>query len=144
MRRVVSFLFLLMAAAALSCTSTRTTRPATVPQPEIYARLVHPIYFGSGDTAPATIEVRVSNRSQVPLTVRRIEIESPGMRQYTLDRGIRDYREVIPPGEWKALTVFTRAIALTTRTPEEPLMIRAIVEFAAGEAVWREVLMMRQ
>jgi hypothetical protein len=144
MRRVVSFLFLLMAAAALSCTSTKTTRPESIPQPEIHARLLHRLFFGSGDTAPATIEVRVTNPSKVPLMVRRIEIESPGMRQYTLDRGVRDFRETIPPGEWKALTVFTRATALTTRTPEEPLMIRAIVELAAGEVVWREVIMMRQ
>ena len=76
--------------------------------------------------------------------VRRIEIESPGMRQYTLDRGVRDFREIIPPGEWKALTVFTRATALTTTNHEESLMIRAVIDLAAGEAVWREVIMMRQ
>ncbi len=144
MRRVVSFLFLLTLAGALACTSARSSRPATIPQPDITAGLVHPLHFGGLDTSPATIEVRITNRSQVPIMVRRIEIESPGMRQYSLDRGIRDFRETIAAGETKALTVFTRATALTTTNPDEPLMIRTVVEFSAGDSVWREVMMLRQ
>lgn len=144
MRRVVSFLFLLTFAGALACATARSSRPSTIPRPEISASLVHPLHFGGLDTSPATIEVRITNRSQVPVMVRRIEIESPGMRQYTLDRGVRDFRETIAAGETKALTVFSRATALTTTNPDEPLLIRTVVEFAAGESVWREVMMLRQ
>jgi hypothetical protein len=142
MRRGISLLFLLT--LVIGCETAKSVRPATIPQPDIEARLVHPLHFGAGDTAPATIEVRVTNRGQVPIMARRVEIESPGMRQYTLDRGVRDFRETIQPGETKALTIFSRATALTTVNPDEPLMIRAIVELSAGESVWREVIMMRQ
>src|SRR4028118_563310 len=115
MRRLVSFLFLLTVAAG--CASTQSSRPATIRQPDIAARLVHPLHFGGLNTAPATIEVNIATRSTVPLMVRRIEIESPGMTQYSLDRGIRDFRETIPPGESRALTGFTPATRPATHTP---------------------------
>lgn len=143
MHRVVSFLFLLTAALAMACATAQSSRPATIPAPDITAGLVHPIHFGGLNTAPATIEVRITNRAQVPLMVRRIEIESPGMTQYTLDRGIRNFRETIAPGETKALSVFSRATAQTTTRPDEPLTIRTVVEFSSGDSVWREVAVLR-
>jgi hypothetical protein len=143
MRRVVSFLFLLTLIAPLGCASARSSRPATIPEPEISAGLVSPLHFGSLDTTSATIEVRITNRATVPIMVRRIEIDSPGMQQYTIDRGVRDFRETIAPGETKALTVFTRATAVVTTRPDEPLQLRTVVEFASGENTWREVTMLR-
>lgn len=141
MHRVVSLLFLL--ALALGCTTPRSSRPASIPQPDIVARLVNPLHFGGGDVSPANIDVTIRNRATVPIILRRIEIDSPGMRQYTLDRAVRTVRETIPPGESKNVTVFARAIALITRNPDEPLNIRTIVELEGGGSVWREVLMMR-
>ena len=140
MRRMLSILLLL----SLACGSAKSTRPASVPQPDIDARLLNPLFFGSGVEAPATIEVRVANRGAVPIIVRRIELDSPGMGQYTLARYSRIYHETVPPGEAKAITAFATAIAQTTRRPTEPLTIRAIVELEAQGQVWREILIMRE
>jgi hypothetical protein len=143
MRRAVSFLFLLTAVFAMACATANSSRPATIPAPDITAGLVHPLHFGGLTTAAATIEVRITNRAQVPIMVRRIEIESPAMQQYTLDRGVRDVRETIGAGETKVVSIFTRATALTTTNPDEPLTIRTVVEFASGDNTWREVLVLR-
>ena len=141
MRRSLSILLLLVAA----CASNRSNRPANIPQPDLGARLVNPLFFGSGVDANATIEVGVRNRAKVPITVRRIELDSPGMGQYTILRSVRDYREIIPPGGEKAITTFATARAQTTRLPSEPLALRVIIEFEAERGqVWREILMLRQ
>jgi hypothetical protein len=140
MRRMLSILLLL----SLACASAPARRPASVPQPDIDAHMLNPLFFGSGTTAQATIEVRVANRGPVPITVRRIELDSPGMGQYTLARFARQYKEVVPPGEAKAITAFATAVAQTTRRPTEPLTIRAIVEFEAEGQIWREILVVRE
>ena len=140
MHRSLSILLLLTLAA---CASAPSERPKDVPQPDMDARLVAPLFFGSSTSAPATIEVRVANRGGVPIVVRRIELDSPGMGQYTLVRYMREYNETVGPGETKPITIFATARALTTRRPTEPLTIRAIVHFKAEGKSWREVLMMR-
>src|SRR6185436_18976627 len=115
-----------------ACASMQTKRPPGVPQPDIDARLANSLFFGSTSESPATIEVRIVNRGKVPITAQRVEVDSPGMGQYTLQRYARDYHEVIPPGEEKTLVIFTQAVAQTTTRPTEPLTIRAIVEFEAA------------
>ena len=142
MHRIVTFLLLL---TTLGCSQVKnTTRPSTIPQPELNARLAHSIFFGSSSTAPATVDVFVANRASVPITVRRIEVDSPGMGEYTLLRVTRQFHEVIKPGESKTLTVFATA-QTTVRRPTEPLTIRAVIEFEAeGNARWREILMARE
>ena len=141
MRRSLSILLLLFAA----CASNQSKRPANIPQPDLGARLVNPLFFGSGNEAHVTIDVAVRNRASVPITVRRIEMDSPGMGQYTLLRSVRDFRHRLAPGEEKAIPTFATAIAQTTRRPSEPLTLRVIVEFEAGPGeVWREIIMLRE
>jgi len=100
--------------------------------------------FGSTTNAPATIEIRVTNRGSVPLVVRRVELDSPGMGQFTLIRYARQYNETVPPGETKALTAFATAVAQTTTHVTEPLTIRTIVELQSQGTTWREVSIMRE
>ena len=140
MRRTLSILLLL----SLACAGTQARRPENMPQPDISAALVNPLFFGSTSSAPATIEIRVTNRDQVPLVVRRVELDSPGMGQYALARYARQYNETVPPGETKALTAFATAVAQTTTRPTEPLTIRAIVEFQSEGATWREIALIRE
>ena len=142
MRRRLSILLLL---AFAGCASNAAKRPANIPQPDLGARLVNPLFFGSGTEAAATIEVSIRNRATVPIIVRRIEMASPGMGQYTIIAGPRDYRETIAPGEEKVLTSFATAVAQTTTRPTEPLSLRVIVEFGTSDgAVWREILLLRE
>lgn len=143
MRTRLSFLIAALVLLAAACGSGGgSQRPPNVPQPVIDVRLAHPIFFGSQSSAPANIEVTVTNRASVPITVRRIEVDSPGMAQYTLRHTIRQFRDTVQPGESKDLTVFATAVTSTSR-PTEPLSIRAIFEFELEGKFWREIVLAR-
>ena len=142
MHRRVSLLFLVVAVAALfaiACGSTGSSRPAGITAPEVRADLVGTIFFGSGNTAPANIDVTITNTASVPITLLRVEVDSPGMGTYRIQRTVRQVRENLAPGETKRVTVFATAIT-NVRNPSEPLTIRTIADFEAGKDRWREVV----
>lgn len=139
MRRI----FVLLLFLAVACGSARSSRPATIPKPELEVTLLNELFFGSFDQADATIEVRIGNRSTLPIVLRRVEISSPGMVQYEIFPVAREFRQTIAPGETKAVTLFTGARTTTSR-PVEPLTLRAVLQFAGGGSVWREMILTRQ
>jgi hypothetical protein len=141
MHRRVSLLFLVVLAAALfavACASAGSSRPAAITAPEVRSDLVGTIFFGSGNTAPANIDVTVTNTASVPITLLRVEVDSPGMGTYRIQRTARQVRENLGPGETKRVTVFATAIT-TVRNPSEPLTLRTIADFEAGKDRWREI-----
>src|SRR5687768_17405943 len=138
MRRAAALLLFL----AVACGSGRSARPATIPKPDLDVGLTHELFFGSRSFAPATIEVRIGNRSALPIVLRRVEISSPGMTQYEILPVTREFRQTIAPGETKSVTVFTTARTTTSR-PVEPLTLRAVLSFAGGGSVWRELVLVR-
>lgn len=141
MRRLFSLLVVVVVLTA--CASGGTSRPKNIAQPDLDARLMTEVFFGSQSSAPASVEVYVTNRANVPISVRKVEIDSPGMAQWTLRRTVRYFNEVVNPGEMKPISLMVTAVTTTTR-PNEPLQIRAIVEFEAEGTRWREILMARQ
>jgi hypothetical protein len=143
MHRRVSLLFLVVAVAVLfsqACGSASSSRPAGIAAPEVSSDLVGTVFFGSGSSAPANIDVTVTNRATVPITLRRVEIDSPGMATYTIRRASRLVHETIAPGETKRVTVFATAIT-NVSNPSEPLTLRTLADFEAGTDRWREVVM---
>jgi hypothetical protein len=144
MRIRFSLLVVVVLTAALAaCGGSGTSRPANIVQPDIDARLSHEIFFGSQNNAPATIDVTVRNRASTPIRVRRIEIDSPGMAQYTIVRSNRYYNELVNPGEERNIGQVVTVVTSTSR-PTEPLQIRAIVELESGGTRWREIVLARQ
>jgi hypothetical protein len=145
MHRRVSLLFLL-SLAVLACSSgggsAGSNRPAGIAQPDVRLGLASSLFFGSTNSAPANIDVEISNHATVPIVVRRIEVDSPGMSTYSLQRTTRDFRETIGAGETKRLTVFATAITSVSR-PTEPLTVRALIDFEVGGDRWREIAMTR-
>lgn len=143
MHRRVSLLFLVVLISVLftvACGSTGSGRPANIAAPDVHAELNGSVFFGSGTTAPANIDVTVTNRSAVPIVLRRIEVDSPGMGTYGIVRTARTVRENIGPGETKSVTVFATAVT-TVRNPSEPLTLRVIADFESGKDRWREITM---
>lgn len=141
MHRRVSLLFLVVLAAALlaiACGTTGSSRPATISAPEVRADLVGTVFFGSGNTAPANIDVHITNTASVPITLLRLEVDSPGMATYRIQRTVRQVRENLGPGETKRVTIFATAIT-NVRNPSEPLTLRTIADFEAGKDRWREI-----
>jgi len=146
MRRFLSLALMLATVLAtllaLGCGSAGSARPATVAKPDMNVELAHDLFFGSGSTAPATIDVTVLNRATIPILLRRVELSSPGMVQYGIYPITRQFRETIQPGETKTVAVFATA-QTSVRRPTEPLTLRAIVDFEASGKVWREMLITR-
>jgi hypothetical protein len=144
MHRRVSLLFLValfIVLSTMACGSSGgSSRPATIAQPEVRAALSGTVFFGSGNTAPANIDVSVTNTATVPIVLRRLEVDSPGMGTYGLVRTSRTFRENIGPGETKNVTVFATAVT-NVRSPSEPLTIRVIADFESGTDRWREISM---
>jgi len=145
MHRRVSLLFVVpvvvVAVAALfaiACGSTSSARPAGISAPELRADLVGNVFFGSGNTAPANIDVNITNTASVPIVLLRVEVDSPGMATYRIQRTVRQVRETIAPGETRRVTVFATAIT-AVNNPSEPLTLRTIADFEAGKDRWREI-----
>ncbi len=130
-------LFLIAFAAA--CASA-PQRPASVAAPEMEISLANPIFFGSGSSAPAQLDVAVTNRATVPLRVVRLRIESSGMSQYAIAPYERNYSHTIPPGETRVINVPAMAYARNAGSrPVEPLSLRIFGDFEAGTARFREI-----
>lgn len=140
--RFRSLLLFSLTFLALSCASAHNAgRPSAIPQPEMDAELVNEIFFGSASSAPATLEVQIKNKGPVPITVRRIELDSPSMTEWGFPRQARDYREVIEPGVEKKITYFATARTITSRR-NEPLSYRLQIYFESGTEghQWREIV----
>lgn len=140
MRRLLPLLLLLAAA----CASSSGNRPQDVAKPDISIRQAAPIFFGSGSSAPVTIDVHITNNAAVPLRVREIEVRSPGMMQYGLVRTSKTFNDTIAPGQSRTLGLVATAVAANTRfQPNEPLSVQAIVRFEANGRGFREVVLER-
>lgn len=127
----------------IAACGTATQRPASVAQPEIVIAQANPIFFGSGSSAPAPFDVAISNRANVPLRVIRLRVESSGMADYAIAPYERIYQEVIPPGETRMLSVLAMAYARAAgiRPSAEPIGLRIFVDFEAGGAKFREIVL---
>lgn len=136
MRNVLPVALLL----AVACAGTNTAqRPAHIAPPGLEAAIVNEVFFGSGNTAPATVEVKVTNTANEPVTVTRIEVDSAGMAEWGLQRQSRVFREVIEPGATKPITFFANAVTNTSRRTE-PLSFNVRVEFEGGGTRWQQFL----
>lgn len=135
---------LLLLAAGCAASTASSTRPATMPQPQVTIDQPAPIFFGSGFEAPLTLRVEVLNSGKDPLRVREIEVTSPGMGQYEIYPLRRYFNEEIAPGETKLFTLPAMAWTDIRRlTPTEPLSLRTIIRFETGDVRFREVYFTR-
>ena len=134
---------LFVAIAMLAGCASGPTRPPSIPQPGLAAGLTNELYFGSQSSAPATVEVRVTNHALVPITLRRVEVDSPTMEQWGILKVLRYYNQKVAPGETKSFLLVVTAVT-TTRRPSEPLQLRTVFEFESDGVYWRELLLSQQ
>jgi hypothetical protein len=138
MRRLFAFALLF----TLGCGTSSGERPADIPRPDISVQQAGSIFFGSSTSAPVSIDVRVTNTATVPITVREVEISSPGMMQYSINRATKTFNETIPPGETRTVGLTATAVSRQARTTtQEPLSVRAIVRLEANGRGFREIVM---
>lgn len=129
----------LISVALLSCSSA-SQRPASVTAPDIVVDVPGSIFFGSGRTAPVTLEVSITNRASTPLRVRKIEASTPSMTTYGLETVRQNFDETIAAGETKKFSVFTNAVT-SVDSPKEPLSVRTVVTLEANGVLFREITM---
>ena len=134
MRNRASLLLLL---TLVGCV-TAATRPEGVNRPEAQIRQSGSIFFGSGNESPAFFEVDIPNVDSVPLVVRRIRVESPGMASWGLRPTARVYNETIPPGGTRTLSLNATATTAVSR-PVEPLSLRVTIDYESGGRSFREM-----
>jgi hypothetical protein len=125
---------------AMACSSSGPPVSTSGGRAGIAVTLVTPVFFGSSTSAPANIEVLVENRAGVPIVVRNISLQSSGMLTWGIYPTQRMFNESINPGEAKAFPMFATAAARQARmTPNEPLTVRAVVQFEAGKERFQEI-----
>jgi hypothetical protein len=111
---------------------------------EVDVRTGGSLFFGSGTTAPLMAEVVVGNRTSAPIVLRGIRLSSPGMSQYSLLPESRTFNDTIAAGEAKAYPMTPTAVASRARmTVNEPLTIRAEIDFESGGKRRREIVHVR-
>lgn len=134
----------LLAIAALACASSGPkygNRPTGIERPDVAIGMVTSPFFGSGTTAPVPLDVEITNRSSVPLTVRRVRVESTGMAEYALYPSERLFKESVPPGQSKIFNINATAYTNVARlTPVEPISLRTTVDFETGEVRFHEIV----
>lgn len=138
MNGLMSLSFSILIAAA--CSSGGGTRPSTVTQADVDVRTAGSLFFGSGTSAPLNLDVTVTNRARVPMTVRSIRVSSPGMMQFTILPAQKMFSTTLEPGETKNFPISTTAIASRSRlSPTEPLNLRADVDFETNGRRFKEI-----
>ena len=97
--------------------------------------------FGSGDEAPVSINIQVTNNAAMPLRIREVEITSPGMMQYSVPRVSKLFNETVAPGETRVVGMVASAIARQARVDRyEPLSLRAVIRIEGGGKDFREIV----
>ena len=115
MKRVIVLAALLLAA----CSSTKDVQ---ILKPEInLLQLNAPVDVGYA-TGPTQIqfEARIANRSQEPITLKRIEIQSVGSGSYILRKEFFTYNESIAPEHFASVKFWAHGYGFATdrgRTP---------------------------
>ncbi|MBV9474830.1 MAG: hypothetical protein JO315_02070 [Acidobacteria bacterium] len=118
-------------------------RPANVAAPALDVRMAHNLFFGTSTSTPATVDVLLHNNADVPITIRRASVTSPGMGQYGILTTTHDFHEIVPPGGTGRVSLYATAVR-SVDDPTEPLTLRATVELEAAGARWREIITSRR
>lgn len=124
----------LLTLALVACASSSGNRPTNIAKPEIVVRQAGSLFFGSLSSTPISIDVTVTNRANVPIRLREVQLSSPGMVQYTIIAKSQIFNELIAPGETKTVGLVTTAVARQARLQAaEPLALRTFVRFQAPD-----------
>jgi hypothetical protein len=74
--------------------------------------------------------MRISNRSEQPVTLRRIEIQSVGGGGYTLRHETQVFNKTVEPNHFETVKFWVRALSQgDTPAANEPVTIRGVAQF---------------
>lgn len=127
----------LLALVLASCSSA----PRLI-DPEIFVRAVGGTPpLRSGMSYAMTFEVIVTNRSSEPITLERVQLQTTSSFSYDIRSRTEMYRELIQPGETKAVAVYANAYVNSARTAEsEPITLRVSAFFNSPLGRFRRIV----
>ncbi|HET7435290.1 MAG TPA: hypothetical protein VFN10_11330 [Thermoanaerobaculia bacterium] len=138
MKKLALFALSMLIAA---CGSTNgAARPENVAQPTIELRADRAIFFGGANSAPAQIDLIVTNNAETVLQLVEAEISSPGMLEYNIIPIRRTFNEELAPGETRRYQLMATAVRQIDLAPNESLSLRAVVTFGSGNQQFREIV----
>lgn len=146
---------LLLAGCSSSATSTPgspapgsraavPSRKVTIPEPELAIhQMIGPREqnFPEGDVE-VKLELRIGNRASVPITLRRIEIQTvnPQGGAYTLNRAAYYFKLAIQPGEAGVAPFWARATAYgRSMRDSEPVTIRGVIDYETPDGHYNQI-----
>ncbi|HMC20234.1 MAG TPA: hypothetical protein VKL19_00145 [Thermoanaerobaculia bacterium] len=143
---------LVLALASAACSGTMNTGGiATVTGDADYdstdklrfeiEQMSHPMMFaGNKGSTDVSFRITIANKVAVPVTIKRISLQSMGGSTYRLDTQTRKFNQKIAPQAKESFKFWASAIAtdLTMET-HVPLVVRATVEGLEGETPIRAV-----
>ncbi len=131
---------LLPLALLLAACASGGARPASIARPGIDIVVRDTLYMDRSGTGPLTVEVHVRNDGKQPVVVRRVRVQSWAMTEYAIVPAEKIVRETIAPGETRAIIIdATGYRKVSQRNLNEPLTLRALVDFEADGKAFREI-----
>jgi hypothetical protein len=142
MRNAIAFTALLIAAAC-SSTNQLSQNAAHIPQPEITiigrTDLVNIPSIASG--VPAHFEFRIVNQADVPITLKRIDLDSLGGGSIGIQSRNRQFNTVIAPHMAQSVDFLTTAfINDPSFAGRSPVQIRAVAVFDSPQGSLQKVV----
>ena len=123
-----------------ACSSGSTTQSGNMETLLLRLEQRGTIFFGGGYTAPANLQIDLTNMTNDPVTLVRVGVTTPGMAQYSLQPISRTFNEEIAPKETKSYPLFgTAQTSIYRLRVSEPLVARVIVELERNGKRFREI-----
>jgi hypothetical protein len=143
MRNAIAFTALLIAAAC-SSSNQLSQNAANIPQPEITiigrTDLVNIPSIASG--VPAHFEFRIVNQADVPITLKRIDLDSLGGGSISIQSRNRQFNTVIAPHMAQSVDFLTTAFINdpSSFAGRSPVQIRAVAVFDSPQGSLQKVV----
>jgi hypothetical protein len=142
--RTVTALFVLLMTAACSSGTQLSQNAAHIPQPEITiigrTDLTNVPTLASGITAH--FEFRIVNQAEVPITLRRIDLDSLGAGSIAIQAKNRPFNLVIQPHTAQSADFVTTAYINdpNSYSGRSPVQIRAVALFDSPEGSLQKIV----
>jgi hypothetical protein len=140
MKRIASVVALV---ALIGCASSHG--PDTRIKPEIrIEQVVGPADLGyPGGSIDVQYEIQITNHSQEPMTLRRVDVRSVGGGAYLLRPYTYHFNEKVTPGNFVAVRFWAHAYQAGAfgRGSTEPVTLRAILHFDSDSGPFQQILL---
>lgn len=96
-------------------------------------------FRGERGDVDVSFRITITNRSEAPITVKRLTLQSMGGDTYRLETSSRKYDKTIAPMARESFKFWAPAVATEATATRAPLVVRTTVELQADGTRLREV-----